>query len=200
MNPNALALGCAALGNDYGPAPVKDYGLARDIIHASYEGGVRWFDTAVAYGKSEEWLAKALGEIGAYDAQVVTKVYPAQVSMLPGAHCVLGHDGRLPETAKAGQMLGVSVYDIATAWQALGNPDTQAIQVPLNIFQTGFLTSGIIQEAVGTGRFTMVRSVLMRGILNSDPRNSIEWAQLVAPGAVVVVGADSPEHVRGWFA
>ena len=70
-----LALGCAQLGNDYGPAGgVQDYGLARDIIAAAYEGGIRWFDTAVSYGKSEEWLARALDEIGAEGARIVTKV------------------------------------------------------------------------------------------------------------------------------
>jgi aryl-alcohol dehydrogenase-like predicted oxidoreductase len=73
-----LMLGTAQFGMPYGIANKTgkpSYESVRDIVRCAYEGGINCFDTAAAYGSSEEVLAKALSELGITDVvTVVTKV------------------------------------------------------------------------------------------------------------------------------
>ncbi len=75
-----LALGTVQLGMAYGIAnrtgqPNAD--AARDIIGAAWKAGVRFFDTAQAYGSSEQVLGRALSALGtAGEAKVITKLDP----------------------------------------------------------------------------------------------------------------------------
>ena len=57
---SALGLGCMGLSYGYGPATEKEQAVK--LIHAAYEGGVTFFDTAAAYGPNlnEELLGEAL--------------------------------------------------------------------------------------------------------------------------------------------
>lgn len=75
-----LMLGTVQFGLPYGVANrtgQPTYETARDIVAAALEGGVNCFDTAAAYGTSEEILGRALQELGAADRVVViTKVRP----------------------------------------------------------------------------------------------------------------------------
>lgn len=75
-----LTLGTAQFGLPYGIANVKgqpQYDEVVRILEAAIEGGVNCFDTAAAYGSSEEVLARALTELGVLDkVTVVTKVMP----------------------------------------------------------------------------------------------------------------------------
>lgn len=73
-----LTLGTAQLGTPYGVA--NQVGQlsskqARDVVAAAWEGGVRDFDTAPAYGDSEAVLGQCLRELSiAEQATVITKV------------------------------------------------------------------------------------------------------------------------------
>jgi aryl-alcohol dehydrogenase-like predicted oxidoreductase len=79
-----IGLGCwqlsggAAMAGRYWPPMTQQ--TVDDIVRASLEGGVDWFDTAEAYGagRSEEALAAALGAAGRENGSVViaTKWYP----------------------------------------------------------------------------------------------------------------------------
>jgi aryl-alcohol dehydrogenase-like predicted oxidoreductase len=75
-----LMLGTAQFGMPYGVAnrtgqPTYDEVVA--IVAAAVEGGVNCFDTAAAYGTSEEVLGRALHALGIADrVVVVTKVRP----------------------------------------------------------------------------------------------------------------------------
>jgi aryl-alcohol dehydrogenase-like predicted oxidoreductase len=75
-----LMLGTVQFGMPYGIANrtgQPDYGQVRAIIAAAVEGGVNCFDTAAAYGTSEELLGRALQELNLGGAViVVTKVRP----------------------------------------------------------------------------------------------------------------------------
>jgi aryl-alcohol dehydrogenase-like predicted oxidoreductase len=57
---SALGLGCMGLSFAYGPATPQQEAI--ELIHAAYERGVTFFDTAEAYGpySNEELLGKAL--------------------------------------------------------------------------------------------------------------------------------------------
>ncbi len=75
-----LVLGTAQLGTAYGVANrvgAPDAASARSIVQAAWEGGVREFDTARAYGDSEAVLGRALLELGlAGQARILTKTDP----------------------------------------------------------------------------------------------------------------------------
>lgn len=75
-----LALGTAQLGMPYGVANRSgqpDAAEARAIVAAAWRAGVRWFDTAEAYGESEEVVGRCLRELGvAAEARVVGKLHP----------------------------------------------------------------------------------------------------------------------------
>lgn len=73
-----LMLGTVQFGQPYGVANrvgQPDYGDVVAILAAAIDGGVTCFDTAAAYGTSEEVLGRALREVRAMDrVTVVTKV------------------------------------------------------------------------------------------------------------------------------
>jgi len=75
-----LMLGTVQFGLPYGVANrtgPPDYAEVRAIMSAAIDGGVNCFDTAAAYGGSEEVLGRALQELGVADrVVVVTKVRP----------------------------------------------------------------------------------------------------------------------------
>ncbi|HUT74807.1 MAG TPA: aldo/keto reductase [Armatimonadota bacterium] len=77
-----LMLGTVQLGMPYGianRAGQPSYEVARDIIACAYEGGVTCFDTAAAYGASEQVLGQALAELGLADRMTVaTKIRPVE--------------------------------------------------------------------------------------------------------------------------
>lgn len=75
-----LALGTAQLGMPYGIANSKgqpDFETAVSIIKTAWEGGIREFDTAQAYGESEAVLGRALSSLGiSNDVRIITKLDP----------------------------------------------------------------------------------------------------------------------------
>jgi len=75
-----LTLGTAQLGLPYGLANRSgrpDDRMAREIVETAVAGGVNAFDTAAAYGDSEEVLGRVLAALGlAGEVVVVTKVRP----------------------------------------------------------------------------------------------------------------------------
>ena len=74
-----LVLGTVQLGLDYGIANTSgkpSQNIANSIVAASYGGGIRCFDTALAYGESEAVLGRALKEGGIRDVKIVSKCSP----------------------------------------------------------------------------------------------------------------------------
>jgi len=75
-----LVLGTAQLGMPYGIANrtgQPDFETAVAIVKTAWEGGIREFDTAQAYGESEAVLGRALSSLGiSKDARIITKLDP----------------------------------------------------------------------------------------------------------------------------
>ena len=73
-----VMLGTAQLGLEYGIANTggkPDRNKAAGIIKAAWEEGVRYFDTAQAYGNSEQVLGEILGELGLREqAAIISKI------------------------------------------------------------------------------------------------------------------------------
>lgn len=78
MQLSPVMLGTVQFGMQYGIAnrsgqPTFD--MAKEIVQAVFEGGINCFDTAAAYGSSEEVLGRILSELGiSNEVTVVTKV------------------------------------------------------------------------------------------------------------------------------
>jgi len=80
LDHSQLILGTAQLGMDYGIANKTgkpDMQMAHDILRTAWEGGIRQFDTAQAYGESEKILGKVLSDLGILNqAKLITKLAP----------------------------------------------------------------------------------------------------------------------------
>jgi aryl-alcohol dehydrogenase-like predicted oxidoreductase len=79
-NASRLVLGTAQLGMPYGIANRTgrpDLATAVSIVKTAWEGGIREFDTAQAYGASETVLGRALSSLGiSHEARIITKLDP----------------------------------------------------------------------------------------------------------------------------
>ena len=75
-----LVLGTAQLGMPYGIANrtgQPDVETAVSIVKTAWEGGIREFDTAQAYGESEAVLGRAFASLGiSNDVRIITKIDP----------------------------------------------------------------------------------------------------------------------------
>lgn len=78
--PSRLVLGTAQFGTDYGVANRTgrpSFATVCAIIREAHAGGVDVLDTAPAYGGSEEWIGRALQELGLREQmRVATKIGP----------------------------------------------------------------------------------------------------------------------------
>ena len=83
-NPLPLVLGAAQLGMDYGIANRKgkpSFDKAIEIVATAWDSGIRFFDTAQAYGNSEEILGMCFKELESkgreIEPSVISKINPA---------------------------------------------------------------------------------------------------------------------------
>ena len=193
-------LGAAQLGLSYGVA--NDFGIpaseeARSLVRSAWAGGVRFFDTAQAYGVSETVLGRCFqAEKLASDASVITKLSPEgnprdaewiRRSVAASLQCLgierlwglMLHRASWLEAWQEGlgdvlvdlrdggvvRHLGVSVYSVSEAQQALEIPDIDILQLPCNAWDQRMLRSGVLGQAARRGVLCFVRSILLQGLL-----------------------------------
>ena len=198
--PSALTLGTAQLGLPYGQVvrsapPDEDGALA--LLDAAWDGGVRAFDTAAAYGPAEDRIGawrRARGQ----RPFLVTRLPKAEdapdaASILAACHTagrrlaagtidiMLVHrpaDAGLPGVVEglraavdAGVVgrFGVSVYTPEEAGRALDIPGTGALQIPLSVADRRFVDQGIVGRAAAAGVLVFARSVYLQGVLLMPP-------------------------------
>lgn len=196
-NDPRLVLGTAQLGMAYGIANKggqPETAVAEAIISTAWEGGVRIFDTAQAYGDSETVLGKTLVRLGLADqARVCTKVlsmddfevrvresvkrlgsHPLHCLMLHDERCLIdwanGTGERLEALRRNGLIhhVGVSAYSPRIAREALRRDEVSMIQVPGNVMDRRFETAGVFELARELGKEVHVRSVFMQGLFFFD--------------------------------
>lgn len=127
---SSLALGTVQLGLPYGVAnrtgqPSQDESVR--LVGAAWQGGIRHFDTAQAYGRSEEVLGVALARLGLQrDARVVSKLDPGVDHRDPAAvrAAVRASLQRLGIARLAGMLLHreASLGDWPAAWPRCFQP------------------------------------------------------------------------------
>ncbi len=193
-----FALGTVQLGMKYGIANREgqpNEAIAREIVESAWMEGVRFFDTAAAYGESEAVLGRALSVLpGREEARVISKIKSEDCrnedTILDGVQSSLerlGIDGLwglllhdedllgswdailpvLVECRRRGWVkhFGVSVYSPGRAVEALHCAQLSAVQIPMNALDRRFLENGFVQSAAERGINVFVRSVLLQGLL-----------------------------------
>jgi len=193
-----LILGTAQLGMPYGIANCTgqpDTEEAVRIVTCAWNRGVHSFDTAPSYGKSEVVLGKVLRTLSGPATRIVTKIsahdnvessLQASMQRLGVDHIdtVLLHDQRslddwsslknsFSPLLDSGLLnrVGVSVYTLERAMQALSLEGIKAIQFPGNVLDQRFTDSRFIDLAADRGVQLMIRSVFLQGLLLMEPAN-----------------------------
>ena len=185
-----LALGTAQLGMPYGIANrtgKPDLAAARSIVDTAWDAGIRYFDTAQAYGDSESVLGQALEN---RDAAIITKLPPKLENVSQHLRESLrrlgratiwgvllhreehleqwnGPVGQALASAKADGLvahIGASVYSPEKALKALEMKSLDALQVPANIFDRRMSRAGVFRKAAERGVTIFVRSVYLQGL------------------------------------
>lgn len=195
---------------------------APSIFDTAADLGIAALDTAPVYGDAEA----AIGEAGCTLA-VQTKIDPAltpaesldrsltrlcrdAVDVLylhdstevlrPESH-VVAAAAELVGTKVA--RLGASVYDVAEFEAAVTDPRITVVQVPLNIFDRRF-TGGRLDDAASTGTEVYVRSVLLQGVLATQPAELPESVSELRPYSAALqecsqnAGLSMAELAFGW--
>ena len=193
MKRSRLVLGTVQLGMNYGvantrAAPTKKEAFA--ILDAALEGGINTFDTAAAYGNSEEVLGSWIkareqkeavsivtkikgNDAGAIREEIENSLLRLQIPKLDG--CLLHTPqnmykadvmNSLKEIKKAGlaSNIGVSVYDEGDALHALGL-DMDYVQVPYNAFNQRLDRMDFFARAKAKGVTVFARSPFLQGLL-----------------------------------
>ncbi len=188
-----LTLGTAQLGPAYGIANRQgrlDDSSADALLSAAWDAGLRWFDTARAYGESE-------GRIGAWCRAsgqrpvVVTKIAAGSLvadeigesskALGRAPDFVLAHrssdlaqmvflDG-LRRAVDDGHIraFGASVYTPEEAFAALEIEDISLLQLPHNILDRRMAESGLLAAAGARGVLVLARSIYLQGLLLMEP-------------------------------
>ena len=189
-----FSLGTVQFGLDYGIAnssgkPAQDD--VNKIIHYVSQNGINCFDTAQAYGNSEEVLGKALKNI--INPYVISK-FKSDVfydDLTNGVDCslknlktntlyaLLLHDSDPLYRWKEGYSLsikslidggkikyfGVSIYSTEDFNLAIRNDSINIIQIPFNIFDQRALKENWFEKAKEKNKLIFIRSVYLQGLL-----------------------------------
>ena len=206
-----LILGTAQLGNVYGYAnksPATTYSQCRDIVHTAYLNGIRFFDTAPAYGPAVKYLGQALKEIEATEAKIITKIDPNYrpddeedpVLCTQEPYAILSH-GYVPKKPRDHQphliKFGASLDLPIQAWTAIECDWIDVLQVPYNMQQTDMLRP--IQAAQEKGIEVMVRSIMMQGKLfdfGCTVKECMDFVHTTLPDCMQVIGAETADQVN----
>lgn len=77
--------------------------------------------------------------------------------------------------------LGISVYSPRYALLALEKPILSVLQIPGNVLDNRFETSGVLDKAVAKNTLLMVRSIFLQGLLVMDPEEMPERMAYAKP-------------------
>jgi aryl-alcohol dehydrogenase-like predicted oxidoreductase len=192
-----LVLGSAQWGMGYGIANTTGQPSANDLrrmLDAAHAKGVRWLDTARAYGSSED----RIGELAAPTWRIATKVAPEVASAEAVAtsvsasraalrrerlDVVLFHRSAhrhvergllwkaLLEEKSSGRVarVGVSVDRAMDAMELVEDPEIEALQVPGSLLDQRLWRGGFFERARERGIVVFVRSIFLQGAALLDP-------------------------------
>ena len=195
-----LSLGTVQFGLDYGIAnssgqPTQD--SVNQIIEYLYNNKVNCFDTAQAYGNSEEVLGKAIKNKSQLhvisklksDIFISNAIENVEESLqnlnISSLYALLLHDSELlykwsDEYDQIIQELknrdkikyfGVSIYTNEDFELAINNKEIEFIQIPFNIFDQRAISQGWIEKAKRYDKLIFIRSIFLQGLFFMDRSN-----------------------------
>lgn len=207
---SGLCLGTVQLGLQYGIANTIGQPSSEEsnkILAAVTEKGINCFDTAIAYGNSEQ----ILGDFFRYSGDkfyVITKISSQELCSDPTAlensrqrlnldriFAVLLHDSILLDNGlefsikadwikeKYADFVGVSIYTDEEFSKAVLNPLVDIIQIPFNLFDQRAISLGWIEKAKANNKLLFIRSIFLQGLLLLDPKT----AETKVPGSGVLL-------------
>jgi len=195
-----VGLGTANIGSAYGynQNPSLSHATTEQaegsrLLQAALDNGIRFFDTARAYGNSEAILGRYLKETSVRDAEVLTKFVLSKAesdlelslkNVGPWMSHLLCHNFN-PQTDQTPFLeiakklkslfphirLGVSTYGSEAALAAVQIPEISVIEIEYNFLNPHALKA-IADKARKTGKTVVLRSLLQRGFLTSSFFNS----------------------------
>ena len=195
-----LSLGTVQFGLDYGIANIKGQPAQQDIneiINYVISKGINCFDTAQAYGNSENVLGKALHSNK--DIFVVSKLKTALFKenlhesieksldnlKLSSLYGLLLHDSELlsfwteTDSEKINilkqnckiKYFGVSIYTDKEFNLAIENSSVDIIQIPFNLFDQRAITKGWLEKAKEKNKLIFIRSIFLQGLFFMNSAN-----------------------------
>lgn len=181
------------------------------IMQIASEFGIVRLDTAQAYGSSEsvigsftgarfevhtkigqfpvvelDWATWLLDRVNSSIAeisrhQLTTLLFHDPTQFLNQTRDTARHALEVAHNQHPDLVFGASIYD-PIEWEQLKEiPELKVFQVPLNVFDRRFETSGAIQEMFQMGKVVHVRSVFLQGLLLMDPDNLNSYFSPWAP-------------------
>ncbi len=192
-----LSLGTAQFGFNYGIANKNGKPKQQEIneiVDYLYQNGINSFDTAQAYGESEEVLGKALENkndifvisklkselfIDNLELNVDSSLHSLNQNSLFG---LMLHDSKLlynwkdkysrkVENLKQKEKIkyfGVSIYEEGDFKLAIENRSIDIIQIPFNIFDHRAVNQGWLDAAKSSNKLIFIRSVFLQGLFFMD--------------------------------
>lgn len=192
-----LSLGTVQFGLDYGIANKDGQPTQSDvnkIIQYVYDNGINCFDTAQAYGNSEEVLGVSIKDknnifvisklksdlfIHNLEMNIANSLNNLNINCLYG---LLLHDSELLYnwnkeysllidkliTQNKIKYFGVSIYSNKDFELALNNDSIKFIQVPFNIFDQRAIYLHWFKKAKAKNKLIFIRSIFLQGLLLMD--------------------------------
>lgn len=184
-----LILGTVQLGLPYGvnnKLGMPSESEALDILKTAYESGIRYLDTAEAYGKSQELVSKSIKS--GHDFNVYTKIKPDQINIVYyleslrdklGVQQLAGvslhsewskyssHQIRELISAKEKglfRLLGTSVYTVEEGLEASQIQEIDLVQMPFNLLDGWPLRARALMALKDQGKTVHVRSIFLQGL------------------------------------
>lgn len=192
-----LSLGTVQFGLDYGISNINGKPVQKEvnnIINYVVDEGINCFDTAQAYGNSEDVLGKAIDN--KKDLFVISKLKTElfkndlneniekslrdlKLSTLYG---LLLHDSQLllswskEDSGKVRRLkeenkikyFGVSIYTDEEFNLAIENADIDIIQIPFNLFDQRAIINGWLKKAKEENKLLFIRSIFLQGLFFMD--------------------------------
>ena len=214
--PGALGLGTATALPGYGVGDGSgDPAALSDVIRAALGAGVRYVDTAAAYGAGESLLGELAGLLTRTAVRVCTKVSRSELhaGLEPSLgrlrfhavdtvllHSARGHDvvdggvARALSSMKASwrtARTGASTYGVEDARTALAQPWCDTLQVEHSVLNPSVVAA--VRRAKRPGQELVVRSALCKGLLTARRRALPE-----AFGDVVALVDELDGVASGW--
>jgi aryl-alcohol dehydrogenase-like predicted oxidoreductase len=200
--PSPLTLGTAAFGLPYGignPPEMPSAASVEAMLDQAWNGGIRTFDTAPAYGEAESRLGRWIKQRGIVphvvtklpslahvpDSAVAQTVEDAlrgsinRLGITPATY--LAHDAadylrpairdRLHAITARGEVrgVGVSVYTEAEVFATIAAGPPDAVQLPISALDQRMVSGGALAACAAANITVFARSIFLQGVLLMRP-------------------------------